>query len=133
MRTGADVVVGEDVIVYDPDLPYRRGRPGRVVKAARVWLFVAPMLEDGTVSRYPHRMRRDTQNQDTGRGYGGMQFFTLEQWTARLDRERAEETLRDAGVGWRFGYQWKDDGEVIKLADAVSAILAARDSAEVPE
>jgi len=110
-----DIKPGDLVLVTDPD---RSGSKtaAHVVKAARVWIEIKA---DDSPRKW--RMRRDTQNENTGFGYGGHRFVTAEQrtWDQRL--EEADAYLAELGIGFRPGRLWSASEKRIQLADMIRA------------
>lgn len=110
-----DIQPGDPVIVIDPN---RRGAQtsAHVVKAARVWIEIKA---DDSPRKW--RMRRDTQNENTGYGYGGHRFVTAEQdaWNQRY--EEADAYLAELGIEFRSGRLWSAPEKRIQLADMIRA------------
>lgn len=124
MRTGADLVEGDEVIVVAPQIRSAPPYPAVVTKAARVWLTLTEKREQVPESwhRRTWRMRRDSQDESTG--YSGNRFFTLEQWAAREARMAAERVLSEANVVFGPGRSaLRRDEQIIALAAAVREIL----------
>lgn len=112
-----DIKPGDPVIVTDPDRAGRqteRQTRAHVVKASRVWIEIK--ADD---SQRTWRMRRDTQNENTGFGYGGHQFVTAEQhaWDQRL--AEADAYLTELGIEFRPGRLWSATEKRIQLADMI--------------
>nr|BEK71358.1 hypothetical protein KPHV_85850 [Kitasatospora purpeofusca] len=107
---------GDPVVVIDPD---QRGAQtaAHIAKAARVWLEIQA---DDSLRRW--RMRRDTQNENTGFGYGGHRFVTVEQhsWDRRF--EEATAYLADLGIMFHPGRKWSAPERRIRLADMIRAL-----------
>lgn len=112
-----DVKPGDPVIITDPD---RRGAQtsAHIVKASRVWIEIQA---DDSPRRW--RMRRDTQNENTGFGYGGHRFVTVEQhaWDQRLNQ--ADAYLTELGIEFRPGRLWSASEKRIQLADMIRATV----------
>jgi hypothetical protein len=110
-----DIKPGDPVIVTDPD---RNGSKAaaHVVKAARVWIEIKA---DDSPRKW--RMRRDTQNENTGFGFGGHRFATTAQhaWDQRF--EEAHAYLTELGIKFRPGSLWSASEKRIQLADLIRA------------
>lgn len=115
-----DLKPGEPVIVIDA----RSREPeirAHVVKAARVWIEIK--ADD---SPRTWRMRRDTQNENTGYGYGGNRFATVEQraWDRRF--AAADAYLTELGITFRSGALWGAPEKRVQLADMIRATEETR-------
>lgn len=112
-----DVKPGDPVIVTDPSIRFRDPETrAHVVRASRVWIEIK--ADD---SPRTWRMRRDTQNENTGVGYGGHRFATVEQhaWGERLNQ--ANTYLAELGIEFRPGCLWGASEKRIQLADMIRA------------
>lgn len=110
-----DIQPGDPVIITDPN---RKGVriDGRVLKVARVWITLQAAGYGRT-----WRMRRDTQSESTGYGWGGLRFVTAEQdaWNQRY--EEADAYLAELGIEFRSGRLWSAPEKRIQLADMIRA------------
>lgn len=117
IKTGMDLVVGDEVMLFAGYGGYRREpRKGTVTKAARVWLEITP---EGSGVAY--RYRRD--NQTDGSNYNSRSYFrTLDQYAQDQARDAAEGWLREQRIRIDFGSTW----DPCDVQEALMAFLAEK-------
>jgi hypothetical protein len=93
-------------------------RDATVIEAARVWITLK-----ADVGGREWRMRRDTRNGDTGYGYGGDFFRTVQEYEDGVLAGEARTFLQARGIVVGQG-DFSSDAAVVRLANAVKELVA---------
>lgn len=109
--------VGDDVFVREG----RRPIPATIIAVGRVWVTV-----QAVGSRRQWRLRKDTQRDDRGVGYG-TNFATPDQLAYDEKTEAAWKLLREQGIDVRPDSPWRGSDGAIALAEILRQAIEAGD------